>query len=250
MPQTETKKSQDSYPIEIEILDKADYVSNSTLQESLLAIARPSYIDPLPVFTRNIQRCNKIYLAKQNEAIVAFFMVSWETVEFQGEIIPAAFLGLSATSMATKNTGIIRNLYRRSLEDIKKWEEANQQQMLIWATTATPSAYYGLSLLFPQLEPRPNGNYSELGSQLAFAIRKKMGWENASKTGHPLALHDIAKGTRYSPAESQRVAHVMAKNDFTLFSKLTVDENNHDRVLLICQPPLHREPKLPLRAKL
>lgn len=250
MPQVEAKKPQNSTPIEIQLLDKTDFIGNTSLQQSMLGIIRPSYVDPLPVFNREIQRCNKLYLAIQNKTLVAFFLVSWESLEFQGKVIPAIFLGLSATSMETKNTGIVRNLYKRMLEDVKKWEETNQQQILIWATTATPSAYYAVSLLFPQLEPRSNGSYSEQGEQLALAIRKKMGWENTNKTGHPLVLHNVAKGTRYSPTESQRIAQVMAKSSFTLFSKLAIDEQNQDRLLLICQSPLCEEPKLLLRAKL
>lgn len=250
MPQTEAKKSQGAYPIEIKLLDKTDFIGNNSLQQSLLEIIRPSYVDPLPVFNREIQRCNKLYLATQNKVLVAFFLVSWESLEFQDKVIPAIFLGLSATSAETKNTGIVRNLYSRMLEDVKKWEDANQQQILIWATTATPSAYYGVSLLFPQLEPRSDGSYSKQGEQLAFAIRKKMGWENANKTRHPLVLHNVAKGTRYSPTENQRISQVMVKNNFTLFSKLAVDEKNQDRILLICQTPSPEEPKLLPRAKL
>src|SRR4051794_6385744 len=115
MPKTEAKKSQDSCPIEIQLLDKIDFIDNNTLQQSLLAILRPSYVDPLPVFNREIQRCNKLYLATQNKVLVAFFMVSWESLEFQGKVIPAIFLGLSATSVETKNTGIVRNLYGKLL---------------------------------------------------------------------------------------------------------------------------------------
>src|SRR5262249_53902641 len=154
-----------------------------------------------------------------------------------GRPTPAVFLGLSATSRETKGSGVVRQMYEKFLEEARGWERALDRPLLLWATTAAPSAYNAANVLFADLQPRPDASYTAEGTVVANALRRLYGLGPAAAGEHPFVMRKVATGTRYSPQEEARIEAICTEKRFDLFEKTGVDQPAGDRILLICRVP-------------
>lgn len=207
------------------------------LYQKLWELASPSYEDPTAVLNRDIQQCDTLYLAKdQNSELLSFFMVGWGKISVNNIDLTAIFLGLGATSSSTKNTGIIRNLFEALISDARQWEIKNKQKLILWHTTISPFIFHAFNLMFSDNEPRNDGSYSAAGKEIALAIRKGKGWP-VDLQSHPFILKNVAKNTFYSKSENERIKKICLEKNFTLFKDLGISERNGDRLLRISYTP-------------
>jgi predicted GNAT family N-acyltransferase len=226
--------------LEISRLEHEEFVNNQALIQELKEITAPSYEDPTAMIKRDLSHCNKLYLGHNPDGkLVTFFMVGWEPILFKGKYIPSVFLGLSATCQDCKNSGIVRTLYQRFVLDAQAWEEAHQQRLLLWYTTATPAVFHATNIIFSENEPYINGHYTNEGADYAIAIRHHMKWP-AFEGEHPFVVKGIAKNTRYSALERARIEHIVKTKNFTLFAELGIDETQGDRMVRIGRIPFKK----------
>lgn len=222
-------------------LEREEFINSQALLYEIKEITAPSYEDPTALIMRDLNHCNKLYLGREsNGKLVTFFMVGWETILLDKKPIQTVFLGLSATREDQKDSGIVRHLYQRFVTDAQAWEEAHQQRLLLWYTTATPSVFYAANLTFSENQPHDDGSYTEDGKAYVLALRKYMGWPFFIE-GHPFVVKGIAEKTRYSYAEKKRINYIVKRSNFSLFTDLNIDETNGDRMLRICRVPFKKK---------
>lgn len=225
-----------------EIRDGA-FREDENLRQAILQLVQPSYENPTAVLAREFEHCDTIYLAKDDEDnLVAFFMVAWETLMVKGEALPTVYLGWTGASEGARAAGVVwqgfyEQLYGSFMSDALDWEKKTGRRLLFWGTTATPSGYFALQRGFVELEPRIDGTYSGEGAEIALHLQRRMGIVNHASESHPFVLHGVAKDTRYSAKEAERIELICQKKGFALFKKLGVEERNGDRLLFICRLP-------------
>jgi len=220
-----------------EVRDKS-FRNDESLRATIYKLVEPSYQDPTALIAREFEHCDTLYLAKDEDGnLVAFFMVAWETLNVSGELLQAVYLGLSATSEDTKNTGIVRELYSHFISDGARWEQCTGRKLLLWATTATPSAFYAAHIFFKETQPDFEGRYSQESAEIAQHLHRRMGVSTKDVGSHPFVLRNMATNTRYSETELARIELICRKKNFLLFDGLGINERNGDRLLLICRIP-------------
>jgi len=208
------------------------------LKQEIFSLLGPSYEDPTSLLERELAHCDTLYVARDPSGrVMAFFLVAWEPLSVNEEILQSVYLGLSATSQETKGSGIVRNLYARFIFDAISWEKENQRRLLLWATTATPSAYTAAHVICDEVAPRADGSYSPWAREVARVVRQRFGLPDLETGPNPFVLSAVAHKTRYSKAEVERISRIVEKSNFTLFRQLEIDERRGDRLLLICRGP-------------
>jgi hypothetical protein len=212
--------------------------NDARLKEEILNLLAPSYEDPTSLLQRELEHCDMLYAARdQIGRLMACFMVAWEPLTINEGTLQSVYLGLSATSQETKGSGIIRNLYDRFRSDASSWEKENQRRLLLWATTAAPSPYTAVNLLFDEVVPGADGSYSLWAAEVAQTLRRRFGLPGGEPGLNPFVLKAVAHDTRYSESEVERINRIVEKNHFTLFEQLGIDERRGDRLLLIFRVP-------------
>ena len=203
---------------------------DTSLLGEMHALLVPSYCDPRSLLLREVEHCDTLYIARDaDQCLSAFFLVAWESLVVGGRPLPAVYMGLSAAREDTKNTGQIRELYAQFLGEAAEWQEATKQRLVLWFTTATPSAYLAAAALFGGLQPRTDGGYSVDSVLVAASIRQRY-YTSSSRPAHPFVLPNVAGDTRYSESERDRIARVCERKRFTLLADLGVNESDGARV--------------------
>jgi len=225
-----------------EIRDGA-FREDANLRLAIMQLVQPSYEDPTALLAREFEHCDTIYLARDDDDnLVAFFMVAWETLLFKGEALPTVYLGWTSASETARASRVVwrdffEQLYGSFFSDALNWEKESGRRLLFWGTTATPSGYFALQRGFVELEPRIDGEYSAEGAEIAGLLRRRMGITDQVSECHPFVLHGVAADTRYSAKEAERIELICRKKSFTLFKELGVEERDGDRLLFICRLP-------------
>lgn len=215
----------------------SELIKNLDLYQSVYNLALPSYVNPDAMLKRDIDSCDRIYLAYDNQAkLCTFFMVGQQKLILNGNPLVSFYLGLGATSMATKNSGIIRQLYQAFIHDVQELEAKINQRIPLWHTTATPSVFHAFNQMFVENEPDGNGLYTEKGKSLVLAIRSEKGW-NYQVNEHPFVVKNIAHNTLYSDSEVARIKQICIEKNFRLFDELGIDERKGDRLIRISFVP-------------
>jgi hypothetical protein len=217
-------------------LEKPVWCATSAINVEIADLIAHSYVDPTALLEREFEHNDLLYYVRDDEGrLVAFFMVARERLTIDGRSIPAVYLGLSATSRDTKGSGRVRRLYASFIAEARGWQRALDRPLLLWGTTATPSAYHAADLLFDCLEPGRDGACSREGAAAANALRGRYGLGPAHE--HPFVLPAVAAGTRYSPDEESRIDSICQQREFDLFARLGVNQRRGDRLLLVCRVP-------------
>jgi len=220
----------------VQRIEKPDWHPGSEINREIAELVAHSYLDATALLERELAHNDLLYYIRDDEGRLAtFFMVARECLHVDRRPTPSVFLGLGATSQRTKGSGLVRQLYRAFLTEARGWEQALDRPLLLWATTATPSAYYGAGLVFADLQPRPDGSFTAEGAAIANVLRRRYGLGPLDAGGNPFVMHDVATGTRYSPEEEARIEAICREKRFDLFEKTGVDQRNGDRLLVICR---------------
>jgi hypothetical protein len=224
--------------MKIDRITQGAFRKDHPLLSALFHLVRPSYEDPTALLDREVAHCDTLYLARDEAGrLLSFFMVAWETLPLDDRPVPAVYLGLSATSEETKNSGIVYRLYRKFCVDAAAREGETGRRLLLWGTTATPSAFLAVHFLFADVEPRGDGTYSEPGKTTAGQLRRHLKALDPAEGYHPFLLRRVAGNTRYSAREVERIRGVCRKKGFSLFRQMNLDERNGDRVLFLGRTP-------------
>jgi hypothetical protein len=224
-------------PVTIAAIRGRAFRNDQRLIATLETLLAPSYETPAAVLERDIARCDTLYLRYDTRGeIAAFFLVSWESIAVDGLDLPSVYLGLSATRQDTKNSAIVRELYDHFLGEASAWEDRTSQRLVLWYTTATPSACFAAYAIFADAEPRMDGGFTERTKGIATALRAQMGLETSPDV-HPYVLKALFDDRRYSSAERERISQICRNKNFTLLDELGVSEECGDRLLYICFAP-------------
>jgi hypothetical protein len=207
---------------------------DTQLRSEILSLLAPSYEDPTALLEREVAACDTLYTDRDPDGkLKCFFMVGWQDLSIGGAHQNLAYLGLSGASVDVKNTARVRGLYDKFNSEAVQWERDQGQTLVLWFTTASPSAYYAGANVFDKAEPFLDGTYSKWGLQVVCAIRERQGYGNSC---HPFVAKSVALATRYSLPELERIQRICSKSNFQLFEQLAVDERGGDRLLVVCRP--------------
>lgn len=223
--------------VRIERIDGWGAAASHPLRRRVRALVGPSYVDPGPLLEREMDHCDTIYVAQDDDGeLLAFYLVAWETVAWgRGGGRTCVYLGLSASRDDAKGRGFARRLYKRCLLDARRWEERHRREVLLWGTTATPLVYGLAARFLRDMEPRPDGGFSEAGAAAAHRLRAHANWPPPRGTEHPFVLRGVARDTAYSARERGRLTH--ASRRCGLLDRLGVQEARGDRLLFIACVP-------------
>lgn len=214
-------------------MSTAELSDNRNLFYELQQLLKQYYEDPAWVLAKGISRSKNIYIGfNMKGCIECFAMINFDTI-LAGPHTPldTMYFGLCAASKGQGSSVAMEALTRRCLLDGREWEVRNNTRLVLWATTASPSIYYGASKLWSALEPAIDGSFTERGAFVARAISAKL---NVAPLGiHPFVLKKIAIGTKYNNDEQQRIDTICKTKRFSLFEQLGVFEAEYDRLLLI-----------------
>lgn len=223
--------------IGIEKLTGEELRSQRALCHQMISLLAPSYENPTAIFAREFKHCSNAYLGYSSSGkLVCFYLVSFEAHIIRGDLRSTVYLGLSGTSEESKGSGAVAQLYKACLHDIKLHDLTLGKNSILWATTATPTAYLAAWKYLDGVEPRIDGTYSATGKEIVAAIRKHAGFPPPMVNSHPFLLRGVAYDTRYSVSEQRRIERVVARLRFSLFKDCGVDERNNDRLLFIAIP--------------
>lgn len=223
--------------LDIELIAGDTLRRDAWLRTELALIAAPSYDDASAILAREVADCTHLYIGRDPDGLLAGFFMTRRDYLGADAGLPLVHLGWSATRDDLKNSGATMALFERCIRDVQRWEQQLGRRALLWSTTASPTIYLGVSRFLAQVEPRCDGGYSAEGAALARLLRERLGAPPARAGEHPFAVRGIAKATRYSAAEQQRIARISARKSFSLFSRLDIDECREDRLIFIARTP-------------
>ncbi len=210
---------------------------NSALRERLAAIVAPSYDGECRALDVDWHRADLLYLLADGDTEVAFFFVTTTTLLIEGESTRAFYLGLSATSERTKNSGQVRRVFDTFLADAAMRDAEAGSPAWCFGYTATPSSVDAVLRLWSETQPRRDGSFDLRRVGVALAAGKWLGATH--DPSHPFVLPRLSAGTRYSDLERSRIDALVSKTGFDLFTRLGIDERRGDRLLLTARAPRH-----------
>ena len=216
--------------VDIQVIRNGEFRQDRRLCNKLREIIAPSYEDPTAILDREVNHCDTLYLALDSEKqIVSLFLTADETVRVSDRDLDSVYLGLSATRQDKKGIGHVAHLYARCIRDCVAWEHASSRRVLLWGTTATPTAFVGASRFLANVEPTLAGSYTNFGEHVARSLRCANAWARSGRGEHPFVLKGIAESTLYSDTELRRIRRLTRR--FRLFDQLGIDERVGDRLL-------------------
>lgn len=218
-----------------EVAEGLSFRRSEHLVQALRNMIAPSYVITDTLLERELATCDVAYLLHDDRGLASVFLVGHHDLTVGQSRRRALYMGLSATRQDLKNTGHVRNLYRSAMSDAAAMEQTLGERLIVWGVTASPSPFYGTHKVWANTQPMFDGTYSRTAGEVAIAIRDYLKLDRTN--GHPFVLRRLAKGTRYSQAERDRISAVCAKHRFFLYDELGVDETQGDRLLLVCEVP-------------
>jgi len=204
----------------------------------MLTLTQPSYVDPSALIERELKTCSRAYVGRDVDGkLLCFYLTEWHELEIDGKRTPAVYLGLSATTQQTKNTGLVAALYAEALKEITEEQERRSTLYLLWSTTASPTIFLAMSIFLEQVEPSVAGAFSESGLKAVAAIRRYRKLSPIRAGEHPFVLRGVAERTLYSSDEILRIEKIKKRKSFTLFDDINVHEAMSDRLLVVARTP-------------
>ena len=132
------------------------------LKAAITAIAAASFIDDVDRLDREIDRCDTLYLLRDEGGdVLCFLMVAWETLDIDGRQEPALYTGLTAARPDQKSTGNAMKLYLFFVSDAQRWEDLHRRKLIVWGTMASPIVFFAARRLFANTQPSVDGSYTE-----------------------------------------------------------------------------------------
>ena len=226
---------------QFQIVRDGAFRHDQELKAAITAVTAASFIDEVDRLDREIDRCDTLYLLRDEGGdVLCFLMVAWEALDIDGRQEPALYTGLTAARPDLKSTGNAMKLYRFFVSDAQRWEELHRKKLIVWGTMASPIVFFAARSLFANTQPSGDGTYTDEAGRVARAIRRRLG-VGLTPGANPLVFHRLAAGVRFLEEERRRIAQVCEAMQFFLFDRLGIDEAEGDRLLYIAEiPPAHR----------
>ncbi len=213
---------------------------DARLKAAIAEIVAASFVDEASRLEREFERRDTLYvLADERGEVLSFFMVSWDTLEIDGQQVPTLNVGLTAARHDQKGNGKSNWLYRHVVAEAQRRERQLGRKMIVWGTLASPVAFLIARKIFANLQPSLDGTYAENPGQVARAVRRKLGIPQADGK-HPFVFPRLIAGVRFTESERFRLEAVCRVRDFTLFERLGIDETQGDRLLFVAEVPPRR----------
>lgn len=227
-----------SAPLQLQVVEGNNFQNDSQLVSALRGIIEETYIDPLPILMRSLSSCDQLYLVFREKQIASFLTVSRpQSLTVGDQDFRSIYLGLGATEEKFRKTGALRYLFQQLILNFQAWEKKNQKPILLWFTTANPLALPLMHSVFPELEPKGDGRFSQAGEALAHSVCSQAGWTKLQSPEHPFVLRGLVQDARYSKKERESIARASKRLEPSLLAKLEIKERNGDRLLLITRIP-------------
>jgi hypothetical protein len=221
----------------LHVLRDGTFRRDERLKASIAAIVAASFVDDVGGLEIEFERRDTLYfLQDERGEVLSFFMVSWDTLDIDGQRVPTLNAGLTAARSDQKGNGKSIRLYRHVVSEAQEQERLQQRKLIVWGTVASPIAFLIARKVFANLQPSLDGTYSDDSEQLAWGIRRKLGVAPTAKA-HPFVFRHLVAGVRYVEAERRRLADVCQARSFTLFDRLGIDETQGDRLLFVAAVP-------------
>ena len=212
-------------------------LTNSEI-EKIFFVTKPYYNDPSYVLDRELKHNSHIYLIRDTMGnILSFFMVCWEKHQISNNEEDCVYLGLSCANQSNQEKRFASRVYYYFTEDAYNYEQKNNKKLILYGTTATPVVLFMLSKIWDNVKPELDGNYSRHDKEIIDEIKKSTGLCKFSSEHHPFILKAVAKDTKYSTDEENRLKEFEFRKNITIFKKLNINESNGDRLLITCKVP-------------
>lgn len=203
----------------------------------LFQLTKPYYVDAKNVLERELHHNTSIYqLRDMQQRLLSFFMVGWEKHKIGHEFKDVVYLGLSCANENSKENRFASRAYYYFTVDAYFYEQQRNSKLILYGTTATPVVLLTLSKIWDNVRPSLDGSYSPRDKILIEAIKKSTGLDTFS-SDHPFVLKAVAKNTRYSTKEANRLLEFVNKNNIQTFENLSIREADGDRLLITCTVP-------------
>ena len=221
----------------LEVVRGVAFQRDERLKKEIRAVVRASFVDEENRLESEFEHCDTIYLMRDHrDEMVSLFMVAWETLEIEGEHLPALFMSVSVTRTDHKNTGKMSPLYKQCIVESQQWELRHGQKLIAWATTMTPIVYRAALKLFSNTQPYEGGTYTDSAERIARAIGRRIGVIRAIGD-HPFVLPGLIPGVRFREEERLRIRAVCEAEKLPSLDRFGIDETKGDRLLIVTEIP-------------
>lgn len=202
----------------------------------LMHVIEPSYAFPRKVLEKALSRSKSIYRWFDSDGrLGAFFLVNWETMNSR----TAVYCGLTVAREDLKGTGVSKHCFDFFLRDVRAWEEAHGERLLLWATTATPSAFNIINSVFADASPDLSGRMDRDLVDVLEEGKHRWGWR--CDVNHPFVVKGLVHASDFSEAERSRILRLKDRHDFDHFERWGLKEEEGDRCILTFRAPLTSE---------
>src|SRR4051812_2534011 len=108
----------------MQVIRDGGFRGDERLKAEIAAVAAHSFIDDVARLEREFDRCDTLYLLRDDHGdVVCFLFVAWETLDIGGQQVPALYTGLTAATPDQKGTGSAMQLYHFFVSDAQQWEQ-------------------------------------------------------------------------------------------------------------------------------
>src|SRR3954451_22138774 len=111
------------------VLRDCTFRRDARLQASLADIVAASFVDDVCKLESEFERRDTLYLLRgERDEVLSFFLVSWDTLEVEGQQVPTLNAGLTAARPDQKGTGTSIELYRHAVSEAREREQAHRRK--------------------------------------------------------------------------------------------------------------------------
>jgi hypothetical protein len=200
--------------------------------EAVERLVAPSYLRTPAVLEGELLRCDRLYLASDEEGLLAFSFVARLRLPVGAECRHAWYLGLSASRPDRKGSEAAAAVHARFTADAQLEERDLGVRLVLFTATATPLALRSARQFWADVQPAQDSTFPE---RLVPVARAAALWLGTIPSAHrPFVLPGLAEVARYSSAERARIAHAAERDELDFFRRLGVEEVNGDRLVLFC----------------
>lgn len=211
------------------VIKITNYKHDAVIVDSIMSLIKPSYKNAGTHVTKDIDRCNELYMIHSDEGeLIAFFMVGYHIIDTN----LFCYMGLSACKDEYKNKGIVKLLYTEFQRDCAIKEKELGSKIICYCTTATPIVFVAFHKLFVSVQPSINGCCDDVGKEVLLKIIRKKYSEAIYNENQPFILRQAAKNINYSDQEKERIDEIEKRLGLAIFSANDIRESEGDRILM------------------
>jgi hypothetical protein len=163
-------------------------VGRARIRDQVINVLEQRYVDPEQVFDLFAPETSRLYVAVRNGQWIALHFVKshlLDIADFSG--CSAVRSVLSVAANGHRSGCALRSAYSATMMDAAA---SSPRPMFLWGTTALPSVYRLASRLLTDIQPHPDGTYSQTGLAMASHLWRLLGVAK-SRDEHPFVTTGI-----------------------------------------------------------